>query len=96
MLFLYIEIDILSINIKFCLDQILRLPVSRPTSCAFGGANLQTLFVTTARFGLDEDALAQEPWAGGVLAIDLPYRGLAEPRFALNTADGRHLRGDAI
>jgi sugar lactone lactonase YvrE len=65
------------------LDQVVRLPVSRPTSCIFGGADLRTLFVTTARFGLQAEALAREPWAGGVLAIDLPYAGLAEPRFAL-------------
>lgn len=66
------------------LDQVLRLPVSRPTSCTFGGDDLQTLFVTTARFGLEGEAPMREPWAGGVLAIDLPYRGLVEPRFELN------------
>ena len=60
------------------------LPVQRPTSCAFGGPGRDTLFVTTARSGLDDDALAGQPHAGKVLAIDglgfrglpcLPYRG---------------------
>jgi sugar lactone lactonase YvrE len=61
-----------------------RLPVDRPTSCAFGGPGRDTLFVTTARNDLDDDALARQPHAGRVLAIDglgvrglpcLPYRG---------------------
>ena len=60
------------------------LPAERPTSCAFGGPELATLFVTTARADLDELALARQPDAGRVLAIDglgvrglpcLPYRG---------------------
>jgi len=66
------------------LDQVVRLPVSRPTSCIFGGDNLRTLYITTARFGLDEAALAREPWAGGVLAVEVPYQGLAEPHVQLN------------
>jgi sugar lactone lactonase YvrE len=61
-----------------------RLPVDQPTSCAFGGPELATLFVTTARAGLDEAALACQPHAGHVFRVDgldvtgmpcLPYRG---------------------
>jgi sugar lactone lactonase YvrE len=53
------------------------LPVDRPTSCAFGGPNLTTLFVTTAQHGLDEGALARQPHAGHVFRIDdLGVRGL--------------------
>ena len=51
------------------LDRFVPLPVTRPTSCAFGGPDLATLFVTTARIGLDEAALAREPLAGAVLAL---------------------------
>ncbi len=62
----------------------LRLPVQRPTSCAFGGPDLATLFVTTARAGLDDDALAGQADAGRVFSITgldthglpcQPYRG---------------------
>jgi sugar lactone lactonase YvrE len=54
-----------------------RLPVQRPTSCAFGGPRRDMLFVTTARTDLDDDALARRPHAGKVLAIDgLGARGL--------------------
>ena len=61
-----------------------RLPVERPTSCAFGGPDRATLFVTTARAGLDEAALARQPDAGHLFRIDglgvrgmpcMPYRG---------------------
>ena len=53
------------------------LPVERPTSCAFGGPDRATLFVTTARDGLDDDALARQPDAGRVFAIaGLGVRGL--------------------
>ena len=61
-----------------------QLPVQRPTSCAFGGPGRDTLFVTSARTDLDDDALARQPHAGKVFAIDglgvrglpcLPYRG---------------------
>ena len=53
------------------------VPVERPTSCAFGGPDRATLFVTTARADLDEAALARQPDAGRVFAIDgLGVRGL--------------------
>jgi sugar lactone lactonase YvrE len=58
------------------------LPVSRPTSCSFGGDRLDRLYITTARQGLDAAALAAEPLAGALLAIDPGVRGLAEPAFA--------------
>lgn len=65
------------------LDRVFRLPVSRPTSCAFGGPDLGTLFVTTARIGIDASALAREPLAGGLFALDPGVRGLPEPVFGL-------------
>jgi sugar lactone lactonase YvrE len=66
------------------LRQTVRVPVDRPTSCAFGGRDRTTLFVTTSRDGLDEAAVARQPEAGHVLRIDglgvtgppcTPYRG---------------------
>jgi sugar lactone lactonase YvrE len=64
------------------LDRLLDLPASQPTSCAFGGADLETLYVTTATQGLDREALAREPLAGRLLALEPGVRGLSEPRFA--------------
>jgi L-arabinonolactonase len=63
-------------------DQIVELPVSRPTHVAFGGEDLRTLYITTARFRLSPEALAREPMAGGLLAADVGVAGLPEPLFA--------------
>lgn len=52
-------------------------PVSRPTSCMFGGAELDTLYVTSARAGLDEAEKSSTP-AGSVLAVVPGVRGLPE------------------
>ena len=63
-------------------DRTVALPVSRPTACAFGGNELATLYVTTARFRLAPDRLAAETHAGGLLALDVGVRGLPEPMYA--------------
>ncbi len=57
-------------------------PVSRPTSCVFGGADMRTLFVTSARDGLGAEILANEPLAGSVFAVQTAVRGVTYPRFA--------------
>jgi sugar lactone lactonase YvrE len=62
-------------------DRTVALPVSRPTACAFGGPDLATLYVTTARFRLPPEKLAAEPLAGGLLALDVDARGLPEPMY---------------
>lgn len=64
------------------IDRIVELPVQKPTSCMFGGPDLQTLYVTTAIWDLNAAALAGQPWAGGLLALDVGVAGLPEPRFA--------------
>ena len=58
------------------------LPVQRPTMCAFGGKNLDVLYVTSATYPLPEKALAKQPLAGSLFAIDVGVRGLPEPFFA--------------
>jgi L-arabinonolactonase len=63
------------------IDRTVPLPVSRPTACAFGGADLATLYVTTARFRLAPDKLAAETHAGGLLALDVGVKGLLEPLY---------------
>jgi L-arabinonolactonase len=63
-------------------DRVIELPVAHPTSCAFGGPDLATLFVTSARQPLDAAGRAAQPLAGAVMALDVGTRGLVEPRFA--------------
>ena len=55
------------------------LPVTNPTACAFGGEDLSTLFVTSARFGLTDEALTANPLEGALLAIETTFVGLPEP-----------------
>ncbi len=62
-------------------DREVELPVSCPTMCAFGGDGLDTLYVTSARQFVAEAALADEPLAGGLFALDPGVKGLPEPRF---------------
>ena len=62
-------------------DRVIPMPVSNPTSCAFGGAGLDVLFVTSARQRLTPGQLAKEPLAGSVFAISVGMKGVAEPRF---------------
>lgn len=52
------------------------LPVRCPTMPCFGGADLRTLFVTTARHGRPEDELARDAWAGQVLQMRVDVPGL--------------------
>jgi len=59
----------------------IRLPASQITRVAFGGADLQTLYASSARVGLDAAALAQEPEAGALFEIPLGVRGVEVPRF---------------
>jgi sugar lactone lactonase YvrE len=58
------------------------LPVTQPTSCCFGGPDLATLYVTSARHGLDPAALAANPHEGAVLAIETGIQGTPSVRFA--------------
>lgn len=60
----------------------IRLPVQRPTSCTFGGADFKRLFVTSAKIGLSEAELAAQPLAGGLLTFETSVGGLATPAFA--------------
>lgn len=64
------------------LDRVVDLPVQKPTSCMFGGPDLRTLYVTSAVWDLKGDALAKQPQAGGLFALDVGVGGVPEPRFA--------------
>jgi sugar lactone lactonase YvrE len=50
-------------------DAVLQVPVSQPTSCAFGGPGMTDLYITTAQAGLTEEQLAAQPLAGRLLRL---------------------------
>ncbi len=60
------------------LDRSLAVPVKKPAMCAFGGPQLDTLYVTSIRPGGD---LTDQPLAGGVFALRPGTQGLPEPSF---------------
>lgn len=64
------------------LVETVRLPVQRPTSCAFGGPGLDVLYVTSASIGLSDG----NPLNGCVLAFEPRVKGLSPPRCKI---DGR-------
>lgn len=58
------------------------VPTPRTTSCAFGGADLDELYITTARDGATEDELRRAPLAGGIFTIRTGISGVAAFEFA--------------
>jgi len=58
------------------------VPAICPTMCAFGGPDLKTLYVTSARQRRVADELARLPQSGGLFAMPVDVPGLPEPAFA--------------
>lgn len=64
------------------LDRVVHMPVSRPTSCAFGGPELDVLYVTSAAVGLSETQRAAQPEAGALFRIATDVGGGPPVAFA--------------
>ena len=62
-------------------DGTLHMPVQHVTSCAFGGPDLRTLYITSATEDLSPEQLKQQPFAGGVFAYRPGVTGLPMARF---------------
>ncbi|MFT5378033.1 MAG: sugar lactone lactonase YvrE [Candidatus Latescibacterota bacterium] len=60
----------------------LSMPFSNVTSCAFGGENLDELYITSACQQMDEGTLAQQPLAGSLVKIDPGCRGVVSVAYA--------------
>jgi xylono-1,5-lactonase len=57
------------------------LPASQVTNCTFGGPDMRTLFVTSARVGLTPEQLADQPLAGGLFAMAMDSPGVPAGLF---------------
>jgi len=57
------------------------LPVSKVTSCTFGGSNLDELYITTCRENMSSLEVQETPLSGSLFGIKLPHRGLIANRF---------------
>ena len=61
--------------------QEIELPVRCPTSVAFGGPDLRTLYVTSASKGRSNDELAKYPHSGKVLAFAVDVPGVEQAEY---------------
>ena len=64
------------------LDRVIRFPVAHTSSVAFGGPDLDELYVTTAWHLLSEEDRAAQPLAGGLFRCRPGVRGRLPGRFA--------------
>jgi len=62
------------------------LPCANVTKLAFGGPDLRTAYVTTARTGLGEDAIARQPLAGGLFSFETEVPGRLLPLARLTNS----------
>lgn len=66
------------------LDTILPMPATKVTKCAFGGADLDELFITTAWIGLSDSERTEQPLAGGLFRCRPGVKGKPVNRFGSN------------
>lgn len=62
-------------------DRVLEIPVEKVTSCAFGGADLGDLYITTARYGMSEEEFKAAPESGNLFVCRPGAKGLEAPDF---------------
>lgn len=72
-----VRVDPTSGRVTFRVD----VAANNVSSCAFGGEQLDTLYITTARVGQSSAELDADPDAGCLFAVQLPFRGVAAQRF---------------
>ena len=61
---------------------VISMPVPNITSCTFAGADLDTLYITTARHLLSEADVGKYPLSGSLFSCKSSVRGLPTPFFA--------------
>lgn len=66
------------------LDRVIDLPVPRPTSVTFGGENLDTLYITSARTRLPAATLAEAPLSGGLFTCKPGEKGVPSSEFKVS------------
>lgn len=64
---------------------LVQLGATQPASCALGGQDLRTLYITTAKQRLDPEQLRAQPDAGHLFAIDVDVPGIPDIPFAPTT-----------
>ncbi len=73
------------------LDRVIQLPVLWPSMCAFGGSDLDVLFITTLRRGGPDAEWPDQPLAGSLFAVRPGVRGMRETPFVSHHINGTPL-----
>lgn len=68
-------------------EHVVPLPVPTPTSLTFGGPDLSTLYITSARSGLSSETLRNASQSGRLLALQSSVAGVAEPVASFSFPD---------
>lgn len=68
------------------LDRVVDMPIPRPTSVAFGGTDLSTMYVTSARTRLPASTLSESPLSGGLFCFTPGETGVKPKLFRANSA----------
>lgn len=63
------------------IDRVIDVPVWKPTCCAFGGPELDTLYITTSRLMSSGEVLEKEPDSGALFAVKPGIRGVIDAPF---------------
>jgi sugar lactone lactonase YvrE len=71
---------IVRVAVGGAIDRVVELPVSNVTTCAFGGPDLKTLYITTATILLDR----HERLAGSLFALDAPVAGVPAHHYQID------------
>ncbi|TVQ02624.1 MAG: SMP-30/gluconolactonase/LRE family protein [Balneolaceae bacterium] len=64
------------------ISAIISLPVPKPTSCAFGGEEMDELYITTCREHMSKEEIEQAPLSGSLFKVSLPVKGLPVGLFS--------------
>lgn len=67
------------------LEESVAMPIPRPTSCMFGGPEMNILYVTSARIRLSAERISEGPLSGSILAIRTARQGFAEQAFVMDS-----------
>lgn len=59
----------------------IKIPASQVTACAFGGDNFDELYITTARVGIKDEDLKEQPNAGGLFRVKTDVKGMISYKF---------------
>ena len=79
--FMWPILIVLDVGLIIVIERVIYLPVQRPTSCIFGGANLDQLFITSAWTGLSDQERQEQPFAGDLFLLPTDVQGQREYFF---------------